>query len=69
MSTGRLAACTKFTDESADRLDDVALEDLRSAIPAARGLPLLRAVALGEASRVVLDYLDNIRLAVVITPC
>jgi len=58
-----------LTDESADLLDDVALEDLRSAIPAARGLPLLRAVALGEARRVVLDYLDNIRLAVAMTPC
>jgi hypothetical protein len=58
-----------LTDENAERLDDVVLEDLRCAIPAARGLPLLRAVALGEARYVVLDYLDNRRLAVAMTPC
>lgn len=58
-----------LTDEVADRLDNVALEELRCAIPAARGLPLLRAVALGEARYMVLDYLDNMRLAVAMTPC
>lgn len=58
-----------LTDASADRLDDTGLESLRQAIPAARGLPLLRAIALKQSQRLVLDYLDTTRLAVEITPC
>lgn len=58
-----------LTEASADRLDDMELERLRLAIPAARGLPLLRAIALKQNAHVVLDYLDNTRLAVDITPC
>lgn len=57
-----------LTDAAADRLDDAALESLRTAIPAARGLPLLRGIALGGEHHVVLDYLDSARLEVVITP-
>lgn len=57
-----------LTDADADRLDDAALEILRTAIPAARGLPLLRGIALGGEHHVVLDYLDSTRLEVVITP-
>jgi len=58
-----------LTDASADTLDDALLEKLRAAIPAARGLPLLRAIALRKNTRVVLDYLDNTRLAVAVVPC
>ncbi len=58
-----------LTDADADRLDDAALERLRTAIPAARGLPLLRAIALRRERRVVLDYLDGTRLAVDLAPC
>jgi hypothetical protein len=58
-----------LTDAGADTLGDAALERLRLAIPAARGLPLLRAIALRQAQRVVLDYLDRTRLAVTVTPC
>ena len=58
-----------LTDASADRLDDAALETLRMTIPAARGLPLLRALALRQDTRVVLDYLDGTRLAVAIALC
>ena len=58
-----------FTDARADTLDDSALENLRLSIPAARGLPLLRAIASKQNQRVVLDYLDSTRLAVAITPC
>lgn len=57
-----------LTDAEADRLDDAALESLRRTIPAARGLPLLRGIALGGKQRVVLDYLDSARLEVVIVP-
>ena len=58
-----------LTQTGADRLDDAALESLRIAIPAARGLPLLRSIALQQDDCVVLDYLDSTRLAVAITPC
>lgn len=53
----------------ADRMEDQALEQLRGAIPAARSLPLLRAIANGETATVIVDYLDGARLAVEITPC
>ena len=70
---GRERAIGKITvslvDADADRLDDAALESLRMAIPAARGLPLLRALALRQEKRVVLDYLDGTRLAVDVAPC
>lgn len=58
-----------LTDANADPLDDSGLESLRQAIPAARGLPLLRAIALRQSQRVVLDYLDTTRLSVEVTPC
>jgi hypothetical protein len=58
-----------LTDASADHLDDVALENLRKAIPAARGLPLLHGIALQKSKHVVLDYLDNTHLSITITPC
>jgi hypothetical protein len=64
-----------LTHASADRLHDPALESLRTAIPAARGLPMLRSVALvqvdqlAQRRQVVLDYLDDTRLAVSVAPC
>jgi hypothetical protein len=58
-----------LTDAEADRLDDAGLESLRLAIPAARGLPLLHALALRKDRHVVLDYLDSTRLAVNIATC
>ena len=59
----------KLTDAGPDRFDDAALESLRIAIPAARGLPLLRAIAMRQNRQVVLDYFDNTRLAIAIAPC
>ncbi|MDB5841324.1 MAG: hypothetical protein JWQ23_3276 [Herminiimonas sp.] len=53
----------------ADRLADPALEQIRAAIPAARSLPLLQAIAKRETTTVILDYLDDTRLAVEVTPC
>lgn len=58
-----------LTDADADTLIDAALESLRLGVPAARGLPLLSAIALRQEQRVVLDYLDSTRLAVAVTPC
>jgi Beta-ketoacyl synthase, N-terminal domain len=57
------------SNEPAERMGDAALEDLRSAIPAARSLPLLTQLAYGGSARVVLDYLGSVRLAVSVTAC
>ncbi len=51
-----------------DTLDDEALETLRSSVPAARGLTLLRQLALGRSGRVALDYLDDLSLEMAIEP-
>lgn len=58
-----------FTNDEADLFSDIALETLRKAIPAARGLPLLQAIAQQKKRRVVLDYLGNTRLAMEVSPC
>ncbi|HTD91569.1 MAG TPA: beta-ketoacyl synthase chain length factor [Burkholderiales bacterium] len=58
-----------LTDAPAGQLAIATLESLRTTIPAARGLPLLRAIASRQAQQVVLDYLDNTRLKVAITLC
>ncbi len=60
---------TCFTTAAAERLDDSALEEVRSSIPAARCLPLLRSVATRHSGVVVLDYLQSLQLAVQVTPC
>ncbi len=59
----------KLTDASADQIDDRGLESLRTAIPAARGLPLLQAIALKQHRQVIIDYLDNTHIAIETTPC
>ena len=59
----------ELSEAAPDTLAYPALEALRRSIPAARGLPLLRAVARGEACRVVLDYLDPLRLLIQVEPC
>jgi hypothetical protein len=58
-----------LTGADADRLEDSALENIRMTIPAARGLPLLRGIALGGDHHMVLDYLGDTRLAVEIATC
>jgi hypothetical protein len=58
-----------LSDASADTLDEPALERLRTAIPAARSLPLLQLLARGAGGDVVLDYLGHLRLAVTVSAC
>ena len=53
----------------ADTMQDAALENLRQTIPAARGLPLLRAIATRQSGPVTLGYLDPVQMAVEVTPC
>lgn len=58
-----------MTNDDGDKFDDIAMEALRLAIPAARGLPLLQAIALQKHGRIVLDYLDSTRLAIEVSLC
>ena len=58
-----------FTDSPVQTMDDDTLEALRRSIPAARCLPLLQAIARGEAGRIVLDYVNLPHLAVDLAPC
>lgn len=58
-----------FTSAAAERLADDALEQVRGSIPAARCLPLLRSVAMQSSGVVVLDYLEELQLAVQVLPC
>lgn len=48
---------------------DAGLEALRCGVPAARGLPLLSALARGEAAQVCIAYLDGNHLDIRVTPC
>jgi hypothetical protein len=58
-----------LTDETSDIMPEPELEALRSAVPAARALPLLRLLASQAKGRVILDYLDVSRAEVRIEPC
>lgn len=59
-----LALQLSLTQAPAATLADPVLEALRTAVPAARALPLLARLARVETGRVVLDYLDDLRLQV-----
>jgi hypothetical protein len=65
----RLTASLCATAAAADRLPEPQLEALRTALPAARSLPLLRLLARREAGEVVLDYLGEQRVAVEVRAC
>jgi len=74
---GRITARLVDADADADadaatatyRFPEPQLEALRTALPAARSLPLLRLLARREAGEVVLDYLGAQRLAVEVSEC
>ncbi len=59
---GRLMQAS-FTREPPTRLADPALEAVRTGIPSARALPLLQLLASRVPGRVVLEYLDDVSLA------
>jgi hypothetical protein len=58
-----------LTEDAADSLADPGLEALRRAIPAARGLPLLRLLGSRAPGDCVLAYLDEARAALHVEPC
>ena len=55
-------------DESPTRMGEASLETLRTGIPAARSLPLLRLLAREETGRVAIEYLGGRSLAVEVHP-
>ena len=57
-----------LTDASADLMGDAQLEAMRATIPAARCLPLLSKIARQEHGRVVIDYLDEQRISIEVSP-
>jgi Beta-ketoacyl synthase, N-terminal domain len=59
-----LVITATLTDAPADLMENVQLEALRAAVPAARSLPLLTTLARQGAGRVVLDYFEAQRIAV-----
>lgn len=72
-ANSRVQIDISLTHSPASHMANVALEHLRLHIPAARGLPLLQAIAQVQQSNatqsLVLDYLDNCQIAVTVTPC
>lgn len=64
-----LQATTFLTAAAADTMDDAALEALRQSIPAARALPLLRAIAKQQATPLILSYLDDRQMLLEVAPC
>jgi hypothetical protein len=58
-----------LTDEPFATMTDPQLEALRASIPAARGLPLLEALALKKEGRINIEYLDVARAGVQVEPC
>ena len=52
-----------------ESISDPALEALRLGNPSARSLPLLSALARGEAATIVLPLLDHQMLRVRVQPC
>jgi hypothetical protein len=68
--SARTLACihVQLTDAPATQLASPALEAVRLDNPAARALPLLQALAMRREATVVLDYLDDLRVRVDVTP-
>jgi len=58
----------EWSTEAATQMQDATLEALRLSVPAARALPLLRALACRDDGPVVLDYLEDLRLSAKLTP-
>jgi hypothetical protein len=56
-------------DDTVDTMSNSPLESLRTSVPAARCLPLLRQLASQAAGRSVLEYLDASRMIVQVEPC
>jgi hypothetical protein len=56
-------------DAAPDRMADGGLEQLRTSVPAARSLPLLRSLARKEPAAMAIEYLDGLSLHLEASPC
>jgi Beta-ketoacyl synthase, N-terminal domain len=65
---GLFSVTATLTDAPAESMADARLEAMRATIPAARCLPLLSKLARHEPGRVVIDYLEEQRIAVEVSP-
>jgi hypothetical protein len=68
-SLSRLSLSVGHQEAGATGLDQPSLERLRTGNPTGRALPLLRALAMGGAGTVTLDYLPGGCLAIAVSPC
>jgi hypothetical protein len=68
-STSLARLAVELSSAPAERMPQPALEGLRTAIPAARSLPLLARLAQQATQAVVIDYLEPNNLALRIEPC
>ena len=59
----------RLARDAADPLPEAPLEALRAGIPAARSLPLLKLISRRDSGCALLDYLEDLRLAVNVSPC
>ena len=66
---GLVSITVDRTDDATTTMPEAGIEAMRRAIAAARGLPLLAAIARGDAGRVVIDYLGSRQIAIDVTPC
>lgn len=57
------------SNEAPYLFEEAAFENLRTTLPSMRGLPLLQLIARQQSGRVVLEYLDNLSLAIEVQPC
>ena len=61
-------ACS-FSGEPPAKMRRPEFESLRVSAPAARALPLLELIACGQPGVTNLEYLDNLSLSAIVTPC
>ncbi|MEP7084103.1 MAG: beta-ketoacyl synthase chain length factor [Betaproteobacteria bacterium] len=67
--TSLLRIVATLTADPPSALEHPILENLRRSIPAARGLPLLVALARSDDANVVIDYLEDTRLRLELKRC
>ena len=67
-STRGALATVELSREPTARLAEPRLEELRRQIPAARALPLLALIASNRPGRTVIEYLEDLTLAVEVRP-
>lgn len=65
----RARITVSLSDAAPERMAQAPLEALRTCVPAARSLPLLRCLARAESGSVVIDYLEDQRMRIEVSAC